>query len=166
MSERSPFNPVTPRIADELRAIVGEKFVIYDDPEKLEPFSHDEIPDPKYRHMPEAVVSQSAQTAPALANRPLGTGFLQRQVLDELVAQFRAELEDHAQTIESVHREGDMDRLTHFVHRLKGAAGMYGLGTISDLAKRLQHELTDGPGNDIDALVLRLTDACRSEGQS
>ena len=49
------YNPVTPRIADELRKIVGKRYVIYDDAEKLEPYSHDEVPDPAYAHMPECV---------------------------------------------------------------------------------------------------------------
>ena len=50
------YNRLTPEIADQLRAIVGERFVIYDDPDKLEPYSHDEVPDRKYAHMPEALV--------------------------------------------------------------------------------------------------------------
>jgi len=56
MSERPCYNPVTPEIVDELRRIVGEKYVIFGDPEKLEPYSHDEVPDRRYAHMPEAVV--------------------------------------------------------------------------------------------------------------
>jgi glycolate oxidase len=50
------YNPVTPQIADALRRIVGPRFVIYDDPERLEPYSHDEVPDPRYARMPECVV--------------------------------------------------------------------------------------------------------------
>jgi glycolate oxidase subunit GlcD len=50
------YNKVTAKIADELKKIVGEKFVIYDDDEKLEPYSHDEIPGSDYRAMPEVVV--------------------------------------------------------------------------------------------------------------
>ncbi len=50
------YNKVTNKIADELRAIVGEKYLIYGDCDALEPFSHDEIPDTRYAHMPEAVV--------------------------------------------------------------------------------------------------------------
>ncbi len=57
MSEIAPkYSPVTPEIADELRRIVGERYVVYADPEKLEPYSHDEIPDPHYAHPPEALV--------------------------------------------------------------------------------------------------------------
>ena len=69
------YNPVTPAIADELRQIVGERHVIFDNPDALEPFSHDEIPDRHYAHMPEAVVRpRSAEEIAAilkLANREM-----------------------------------------------------------------------------------------------
>ncbi len=48
--------PVTDAVVDELVAIVGKQYVIYHDPERLEPFSHDEIPGKHYRAMPEVVV--------------------------------------------------------------------------------------------------------------
>ncbi|AQQ70677.1 putative FAD-linked oxidoreductase [Limihaloglobus sulfuriphilus] len=50
------YNRITPEIAASLSEIVGENFVIYNDPERLEPYSHDEIPEKKYAAMPEAVV--------------------------------------------------------------------------------------------------------------
>lgn len=56
MLNESKYKPVTPEIAKQLAAIVGEKYLIYNDPENLEAFSHDEIPGFKYRHLPEAVV--------------------------------------------------------------------------------------------------------------
>jgi glycolate oxidase subunit GlcD len=56
MTPEATYNPVTQKIADELRGIIGEKYVIFGDADRLEPFSRDEIPDPKYRHMPECVV--------------------------------------------------------------------------------------------------------------
>lgn len=56
MVTETPYNPLTPERVDELRKIVGERHVIFGDAGKLEPFSHDEIPDPHYAHMPEAVV--------------------------------------------------------------------------------------------------------------
>jgi len=55
-TEPSRYNPVTETIVEELRRIVGRRFVIYDDAEKLEPFSHDEVPDRSYAHMPDCVV--------------------------------------------------------------------------------------------------------------
>jgi glycolate oxidase len=51
-----PYHTVTPRIAEELRSLVGPRYVIFGDPEKLEPFSHDEVAEKEYAHMPEALV--------------------------------------------------------------------------------------------------------------
>lgn len=56
MPQKPHYNPVTPEIVEELKNIVGDKFVIFGDEEKLEPYSHDEVPDRRYAHMPEAVV--------------------------------------------------------------------------------------------------------------
>jgi len=53
---RTQYNPMTAEIAAELAAIVGDSYVIFGDADKLEPFSHDEVPDPRYASMPEAVV--------------------------------------------------------------------------------------------------------------
>ena len=67
------YAPVTSSIVAELRRIVGERHVIFEDAAAMEPFSHDEIPDRHYAHAPEAVVSPStAQEIAAimrLANR-------------------------------------------------------------------------------------------------
>ena len=51
-----PYHPVTPRIAEHLRAIVGERHVIYDDPAAMQDYAHDEVADEAYARMPEAVV--------------------------------------------------------------------------------------------------------------
>jgi len=73
MDPQTRYHPVTLEIVAELGRIVGKKNVVYGDPERLEPFSHDEIPDPKYAHMPEAVVSPASADQIAkimkLANR-------------------------------------------------------------------------------------------------
>jgi glycolate oxidase len=50
------YSPVNGEIAAELKKIAGEKYVIFNDPEKLEPFSHDETPGKEWASMPEAVV--------------------------------------------------------------------------------------------------------------
>jgi glycolate oxidase len=67
------YKPLTPRVAKALRRIVGEKFVVYGDPEKLEPFSHDEVAEKEYAHMPEALVrpasAQQIARIMKLANR-------------------------------------------------------------------------------------------------
>lgn len=61
------YNSVTQEVVDELVAIVGARYVIYGDADKLQPFSHDEVPDPAYAHMPEAVVRpENAQQIAAI----------------------------------------------------------------------------------------------------
>jgi glycolate oxidase len=69
----SRYNPVTPEVVDELKQIVGAGYVVYGDAEKLEPYSHDEVPGAEYAHMPEAVVRPAAAEEIAaimkLANR-------------------------------------------------------------------------------------------------
>ena len=50
------YNPLTTEIVAELGEIVGDDYVIYGDNDKLEPYSHDEVPGAEYRAMPEAVV--------------------------------------------------------------------------------------------------------------
>jgi glycolate oxidase len=67
------YTPLTGEIVAELRRIVGEPFVVFGDEDRLEPYSHDEIPDRHYAHLPEAVVRpQTADEVAAimrLANR-------------------------------------------------------------------------------------------------
>jgi glycolate oxidase len=53
----SRFNRITPAILTELQGIVGAAFVISGDPEALEPYGHDEIPDRHYAAPPEVVVA-------------------------------------------------------------------------------------------------------------
>lgn len=69
------YNSVTPAVVAELQHIVGEKYVIYDDVEKLEAYAHDEVADPAFAHMPDVVVKPaSAEEIAAvmqLANREL-----------------------------------------------------------------------------------------------
>ena len=61
------YNPVTPEIARTLAEICGESHVVYRDAERLEPFSHDEIPGTHYRRLPEAVVKpDSAEQVAAI----------------------------------------------------------------------------------------------------
>jgi len=55
-TETISYNRLTSDIAEELRAIVGGDYVVFSDDFALEPYSHDEIRDSEYSHMPEAVV--------------------------------------------------------------------------------------------------------------
>ena len=69
------YKPLTPEIVSRLSSIVGEKNVIYADPEKMEAYAHDEVADPSFAHMPDVVVKPtSAEEVSAimrLANREL-----------------------------------------------------------------------------------------------
>lgn len=51
----SHYNPVSSDVIEKLKTIVGERNVALD-PDKLYPYSHDEVTDPRYHHMPEVVV--------------------------------------------------------------------------------------------------------------
>lgn len=50
------YNPVDEALLSELRALVGDRQV-WTDPDKLEPYSHDEVTGEKYIRYPEAVVA-------------------------------------------------------------------------------------------------------------
>jgi glycolate oxidase len=67
------YSQLTPELVDELRKIVGTKYVLFDDVEKMEPYSHDEVVGKKWAHMPDAVVKpRTAEEIAAimrLANR-------------------------------------------------------------------------------------------------
>ena len=69
------YNPVTPEIIAELQSVVGEKYVIYDDVEKLEAYAHDEVADPAFAHMPDVVIkpatAEEISAIMKLANREL-----------------------------------------------------------------------------------------------
>ncbi len=69
------YNPVTAEIREKLQDIVGEKHLIYSDRDQLVPYSHDEIADPQYASLPEAVVKPASAAEIAallkLANREL-----------------------------------------------------------------------------------------------
>ncbi|MBN1992123.1 MAG: FAD-binding protein [Anaerolineae bacterium] len=71
----TPYQKVTPTVVAALRAIVGEKNVIYDDAEKLANYAHDEVADTSLAHMPEVVVKPNSAAEIAeimkLANREL-----------------------------------------------------------------------------------------------
>jgi glycolate oxidase len=72
-NRKSRYNRVTPKIVEELKRIVGERYVVFGDPEKLEPYSHDEVAEKEYAHMPEAVVrpvsAEGIAAVMKLANR-------------------------------------------------------------------------------------------------
>jgi glycolate oxidase len=67
------YRPVTTAIVAELRSIVGEQHVLFDDAERMYPYGHDEVAGEEHAHLPEAVVKpDSADQVSAvlrLANR-------------------------------------------------------------------------------------------------
>jgi glycolate oxidase len=73
MSEKALYQPVTREIVKELQAIVGEKNLIFNDPDLLQNYSHDEVAGPQYARMPEVVVkpatAQEISSIMKLANR-------------------------------------------------------------------------------------------------
>ncbi len=50
------YKPVTPSVVDALKKICGEKYVLFNDPEKMEMYSHDEVAEKDYARMPDVVV--------------------------------------------------------------------------------------------------------------
>ena len=54
------YNKLTPEIVEELIGIVGSNNVIYGNPDALEAYSHDEVAEKHYAHLPEAVVKPSS----------------------------------------------------------------------------------------------------------
>ncbi|MBP2073353.1 FAD-binding oxidoreductase [Thermoanaerobacterium butyriciformans] len=54
------YNKVTPEIVDELIEIVGNKNVIYNNFDAMEAYSHDEVAEKSYAHMPDVVVKPSS----------------------------------------------------------------------------------------------------------
>jgi glycolate oxidase len=67
------YRPVTPAIVTELQGIVGDKNVLYAEPDRMQDYAHDEVSGPEYAHMPEAVVKPESALEIArimqLANR-------------------------------------------------------------------------------------------------
>jgi glycolate oxidase len=60
MNGKECYAPVTRGIVDLLAAIVGEKNVIFNNPELLQNYAHDEVAGPEYSRMPEAVVKPAS----------------------------------------------------------------------------------------------------------
>lgn len=72
-SECAQYSKVNPAVVKQLKAIVGGKHVIFGQADRLEPFSHDEVAERRYAHLPECVVRPGSAAEIAaimkLANR-------------------------------------------------------------------------------------------------
>ncbi|MDU4959392.1 MAG: FAD-binding oxidoreductase [Sporomusaceae bacterium] len=68
------YNPVTAAVLEELKSLIGEKNVTVD-PDKLYTYSHDEVTESRYHHLPEVVVfpetTEQVAAIVKLANREL-----------------------------------------------------------------------------------------------
>ena len=65
------YEKITTEILEKLKAIVGPKDVVTD-ADAMQPYSHDEVTEPAYHHMPEAVVfAETAQQVSAIVKRPM-----------------------------------------------------------------------------------------------
>ena len=60
MGGETSYRPVTREIAAELRSVVGEKNMIFDDDERLRNYSHDEVAGSEYACMPDVVVKPAS----------------------------------------------------------------------------------------------------------
>lgn len=69
------YQKVTPGVVESLKLIVGEKYVLVDDEEKLKEYSHDEVAETRYHGMPEVVVkpgsTEEISAIMKLANREM-----------------------------------------------------------------------------------------------
>ncbi len=54
------YQKITPAILDEIIEIVGKKHTLFDQPDKMAAYSHDEVADPGYARMPEVVIKPSS----------------------------------------------------------------------------------------------------------
>ena len=54
------YQEVSPQILKELIQIVGEKYVLFDQAEKMAAYSHDEVADMNFSHMPDVVVKPAS----------------------------------------------------------------------------------------------------------
>jgi len=73
IAAQQPYQRVTPVVVAELRAIVGEQSVLYNEPERMRDYGHDEVAGEEYAHMPDVVVkpasAQQISEIMRLANR-------------------------------------------------------------------------------------------------
>ena len=76
-----------------------------------------------------------------------------RHVTSRLLARYTLSLLDHSEGLAVALSEGNVDRICHLSHRLKGSAGGYGFRSISDLAAVIEQEALE-----IEADVSLITD--------
>ncbi len=135
------YHPVTPAIVEELKKIFGEKGVVVD-PDKLQPYSRDEVTEARYHRMPEAVVypetTEQVAAVVRLANRELipvvprgaGTGLAcgAVPVYGGVVVALERMNKIIALNAEAMYMEVEAGVRTEDVQRAAGEAGLFYAG--------------------------------------
>ncbi len=80
----------------------------------------------------------------------------------ELVEMFVDEMPDRISAIEQAVQEADIAMLTTLSHQLKGAAGGYGFGTITDAAAEVEKlAKTQKQIDELEGSIAQLLSLCR-----
>ena len=109
------YHTITPEILTELQQIVGSRYVIADDVEELEKYSHDEIPDRHYASMPEIVI-KPANTEEISAVLRLANRFPARRT-GALHSRTRSAAPSLGQSVHHADECGQLDRSGRLLRR-------------------------------------------------
>lgn len=82
----------------------------------------------------------SSTSADGHAGGPLLSDFANDPDMLELVEMFVVEMPNRVSAIETAVNEADMASIASFAHQLKGAAGGYGFGSITDAAAVVERQ--------------------------
>ena len=115
--------------------------------------------------MPTGQAAVEKETAAEPAGLLAG-GLLDPGKVAELLDLFRRELLSRAELIEKAARQHDRTRLLDLAHQLKGTAGAYGFGRISEAARTILDRLrADDELKELEAAVSELVSLCRQAAQ-
>ncbi|WOH39069.1 ATP-binding protein [Thalassotalea fonticola] len=76
--------------------------------------------------------------------------------ISDLVAAFKTDLSKDKMSLVKYHQEHDIKQFLHLVHRLAGAAAMFGFQKVSDIAVELESEIVANNTARIDALLTQI----------
>ncbi|WNC73435.1 ATP-binding protein [Thalassotalea psychrophila] len=76
--------------------------------------------------------------------------------ISDLVTAFKADLSKDKTSLIKYHQEHDFKQFLHLVHRLAGAAAMFGFQKVSDIAVELETQLIAEDSEKIDSLLKRI----------
>jgi len=110
----------------------------------------------------EAKRSGSERPDAAALDSPLYSDFADDADMQPIISEFVDELADRVRTLQDAADHNDLGALQTIAHQLKGAAGGYGFGPITDAARHL--EASTAARAELTALghqVAELVDLCR-----